>query len=198
MTVHRLNSKFLSAEELDAFGVPDADKRNILIHSTAVIVDFAEIQFGDNIRIDPYVVLSCRKLVLGNHIHIATACGFFGTAPIHIGDFSGISGHSLIYSSTDDFSGKALTGPTVPPEFLQVEHSEVVIGRHCLVGAQSIVLPGSTLGDGAAVGSASLVKGALPAWTISAGVPAKPTKERARDCLELELALMQWKRGQDV
>lgn len=189
MTAHRLNANFLSPEQLEAFGVPNADKRNILIHSTAIIVDFAEIQLGDNIRIDPYVVISCRKLVLGNHIHIATACGIFGSATIRIGDFSGISGHTLIYSSTDDFSGKSLTGPTVPSEFLQVEDSEVELGRHCLVGAQSILLPGSNLDDGAAVGSASLVKGALPAWTISAGVPAKPIKDRARDCLDLEIAL---------
>lgn len=198
MTAHSLNAEFLSAEDLDALGVPDAKKRNILIHKTAIIVNFDAIQFGENIRIDPFVVVSCRKLILGDHIHIATGCAFFGTAPITVGDFSGISAQSLVYSSNDDYSGKSLTGPTVPSEFTQLTHAEVTIGRHCIVGARSTILPGSELGDGAAVGSTSLIVGTLPAWTISVGIPAKPIKPRSRDCLEREVALTQWKRDQHV
>ena len=45
MTVRRLNAGFLSANELDAMGVCDAKNRNILVHSTAVIVNFDDIFF---------------------------------------------------------------------------------------------------------------------------------------------------------
>jgi galactoside O-acetyltransferase len=188
-TGRRLNADFLTAEELDAFGVADADARNIRVHSTAVIVNFDGIRFGKNIRIDPYVVISCRELILGDYIHIATGCAFFGKAPITVGDFSGFSAHNLIYSSSDDYSGQFLTNPTVPSEFTNTISSEVVIDRHCLIGAHSTLLPGSELGEGAAVGSAALVTGALPAWTVSVGTPAKPIKPRLRDCLDLEAKL---------
>ena len=198
MTAHSLNAGFLSAGDLEALGVCDAEKRNIRIHSTAVVVNFDEIQFGNNIRIDPYVIISCRKLILGDYVHIATGCGFFGTASITMGSFSGISAHGLVYSSSDDYSGKSLTNPTVPHEFLQVTHGKVVIGRHCIIGARATILPGCVLGEGAAVASAALVRDALPPWTISAGIPAKPIKPRARDCLEREAELMQWKRNQHV
>lgn len=194
MTARRLNAEFLSAQDLEAMGVFDAEKRNIRIHSTAVIVNFDEITFGENIRIDPFVTISCRSLILGDYIHIATGCAFFGRAPISIGDFSGISAQGLVYSSSDDFSGQWITGPTVPSEFTQVEHAEVLIGRHCIIGAHSTILPGAELGDGAAVGSASLVLGALPPWTISVGAPAKPIRARERNCLELEAALAKRKK----
>lgn len=198
MTARRLNAGFLGAKELEVMGINDAENRNILVHSTAVIVNFDEIHFGENIRIDPYTVISCRNLILGNHVHIAAGCGLFGTATIKMDDFSAISAHGLIYSSSDDYSGKALTNPTVPSDFTSVKHSEVVIGRHCLIGAHSTLLPGSQLKEGAAVGSASLVTGSLPPWYISAGIPAKPIKPRARDCLEKEITLKKWKQDQDV
>lgn len=189
MSARSLNAGFLSAAQLHALGITDAARRNILVHSTAVIVNFDEIRFGENIRIDPFVVLSCRSLTLGDHVHIATGCGLFGAAPIRLDDFSGLSAQVLIYSSSDDYSGQWLNGPTVPSDLAGVEHAAVEIGRHCLIGAHTTVLPGAVLGEGAAVGSGALVKGKLPAWTLSVGVPAKPIRERARGCLEMEARL---------
>jgi len=189
MTARRLNANFLSAEELSAFGVENATERNILVHSTAVIVNFDSIRFGCNVRIDPYVVLSCSDLVLGDHVHIASGCGIFGRERVTLGDFSGFSSQGLIYSSNDDYSGNSLTGPTVPEEFIDLTHAEVVIGKHCIIGVRTTLLPGACLEEGAAVGAGSLVKGTLPEWTISGGVPAKPFKARSRECLIKEAEL---------
>ncbi|UHS58217.1 MULTISPECIES: acyltransferase [Agrobacterium] len=188
-TVRSLNAGFLTPEELEDLGIENAKERNILIHSTAVIVNFDNIRFGSHIRIDPYVVLSCSDLMIGNFIHIATASGIFGVAPIVLGDFSNLSSKVLIYSSSDDYSGASMTNPTVPELFKKVENATVEIGRHCIIGAQSTVLPGSILSEGAAVGSGALVKGRLPPWSISVGCPAKPIKERQRGCLTKEAEL---------
>mgnify|MGYP001189971231 FL=1 len=190
MSRSSLNSGFLSYDTLEKLGVLDAERRNIRIHSTAVIVNFDEIQFGENVRIDAYVVLSCRDLILGNYVHIASGCGFFGTAPIRMGDFSTTSAQVLVYSSTDDYSGKYMTNQTIPSEFTNVQHAAVLIERHCIIGAHSTILPGSALGEGAAVGSAALVNGPLPPWTISVGTPAKPIKSRARNALDIEVAML--------
>ena len=192
MTAHSLNAGFLSAGDLDALGVRDAEKRNIRIHSTAVIVNFDNIHFGENIRIDPYVVISCSNLIVGNHVHIATGCGFFGSASITMGDFSTISGHGLIYSTSDDYSGRSLTNPTVPTEFLETIHDDVVIGRHCIIGARATILPGVTIGDGAIIGAQAMVSRDVRPYAIVAGNPAREVKRRFDDATVAELLEIRW------
>jgi acetyltransferase-like isoleucine patch superfamily enzyme len=188
-TVRSLNAGFLTPEELEDFGIENARERNILIHSTAVIVSFDNIRLGSHVRIDPFVVLSCRDLRIGNYVHIATASGIFGDETVTLGDFSGLSANVLIYSSSDDYSGKSMTNPTIPKNLTNVRHAEVKIAKHCIIGAQSTVLPGSILDEGAAVGSGSLVKGRLPPWSISIGSPAKTVKQRQKNCLTMEKEL---------
>ena len=64
-----------------------------------------------------------------------------------------------------------------------------VLGRHTVVAARSIVLPGVTLGEGAVLGALSLAKESLPAWHIYGGVPARDLGERSRDVQQLEKRL---------
>ena len=53
----------------------------------------------------------------------------------------------------------------------------IVLKKGCLVGMESFVMPGVTIGEGAIVGAGSLVTKDIPAWTIAAGRPAKILKE---------------------
>lgn len=46
-----------------------------------------------------------------------------------------------------------------------------------LVGMESFVMPGVTIGEGAIVGAGSLITKDIPAWTIATGRPAKVVKE---------------------
>jgi acetyltransferase-like isoleucine patch superfamily enzyme len=88
---------------------------------------------------------------------------------------------------SDDYSGSAMTNPTVPPEFTHVSQAPVVLGRHVIIGSGSIVLPGSCLGDGVSIGALSLVKESLDPWGIYAGIPVKRLRDRSKELLELEL-----------
>ena len=56
----------------------------------------------------------------------------------------------------------------------------IVLKKGCLVGMESFVMPGVTIGEGAIVGAGSLVTKDIPAWTIAAGRPAKVLKEIPR------------------
>lgn len=58
-----------------------------------------------------------------------------------------------------------------------------------MVGAHSVILPGVSFGEGAVVGSLSLVKESLDPWGIYGGVPARLIKPRGRNVEELAARL---------
>lgn len=186
---HSLNAGFLSPEELADKGVPDAAERNILIHSTCVIVDFARISLSRNVRIDPYCVMTCARLELGRNIHVSSGVSFSGGGTVRLGDFSTISNQCLIFTSSDDYSGAFMANPTVPSRFTAVDTRDVTFGRHALLGARCTVLPGAVIGEGTSVGVGALIKGRLEDWTIYVGSPARPLRARSRGLLALEAEL---------
>ena len=54
---------------------------------------------------------------------------------------------------------------------------EIHIGKGVMIGMESLIMPGVTIGDGAIVGAYSLVTKDIPSWTIATGRPAKVIKE---------------------
>ncbi|TGS08556.1 acyltransferase, partial [Mesorhizobium sp. M4B.F.Ca.ET.190.01.1.1] len=89
-------------------------------------------------------------------------------------------------STSDDYSGAALTNPTVPREYLNMKIAPVRLGRHVIVGSGSVILPGCVLGEGVSVGAMSLVTKNLEPWGVYFGSPAKRLKARSREILQLE------------
>lgn len=178
---------FLGAEDVRALGLADVGE-GVLIDADARIIGAARMRIGAHTRIDAFCVLSAGEggVAIGEHVHVAAHCFLAGAARIELGDFSGISGRTSIYSSTDDFSGLSLTGPTVPDELRRVDSRPVRVGRHVIVGAGTVILPGVTLGDGAAVGAMSLVRRNVAPFTIVAGNPARVVASREQALLELE------------
>ena len=68
-----------------------------------------------------------------------------------------------------------------------LEIGRIDIGDHCIIGANSTVLPNVCLADGANVGANSLVKEDLEGWCLYAGSPVRFIKKRdASRILELE------------
>jgi galactoside O-acetyltransferase len=95
-----------------------------------------------------------------------------------------------VFTGNDDYGGSCLTGPTVPAPFRIPVRSRVHIGKHVVVGANSVILPGVVLGEGVVVGAQSLVKESCEPWTVYAGTPARAIRPRPKEkILELEAAL---------
>lgn len=181
------NADFFEQEQLEALGFRFLGS-HVLIHRSVVLIRCENISIGNNVRIDPFCVISCGEAInIGHNVHIASHCSVSGNAVINLGDFCGLSKGVKVFSSSDDFSGPYLTGPTVPQEFCNVESSPVSIGRHAVVGSGSVVLPGSTLGEGTTVGAMGLVKNRLPDWTICSGIPAQPHRPRSEQVLDREI-----------
>ena len=66
----------------------------------------------------------------------------------------------------------------------------VVLEKHVIVGAGSVILPNVTLKEGSSVGAMSLITKNTKEWTIYAGIPAKELKERKKELLKLEQSLL--------
>ncbi len=166
--------------------------KNARLSDKASYYNCKNIRLGDNVRIDDFCVLSAGVggIDIGDYIHVAVFSSLIGAENISIASFSNISSRVSIFSSNDDYSGASMTNPTVPSDFTNVQHAEVSIGRHVIIGAGSIVLPGVTIEDGVAVGALSLVKKDCESFGIYAGVPAKLIDKRKRNLLELEKKLI--------
>jgi dTDP-4-amino-4,6-dideoxy-D-glucose acyltransferase len=164
---------------------------NIAISDRASFYNCARISLGSNVRIDDFCVFSAGNggIYLGNYIHVAVYTSLIGSGMIHLDDFCNLSSKVAIYSSSDDFSGEWMTNPTVPKSYSGVFHADVKLGRHVIVGAGSVILPGVSLGDGVAVGALSLVKNDCEAFGIYAGCPCRKTGVRKMRLLELERQL---------
>lgn len=53
---------------------------------------------------------------------------------------------------------------------------EIHIGKGVMIGMESMIMPGVTIGDGAIVGAMSLVTKDIPPYTIATGQPARVVK----------------------
>jgi acetyltransferase-like isoleucine patch superfamily enzyme len=178
---------FHSAQQLADLGL-GAYGDDVRISTKASLHNAKNIRIGNHVRIDDFCVLSAGDggIEIGNFIHVAVFVSLIGAGRITLQDFCGVGAHTSVYSSNDDYSGVHMTNPLIPPEFTGVTHAAVVIGRHAIVGAGSVLLPGVILEEGVAVGALSLVNQNCQAFGIYAGSPARRIGNRKRDLLELE------------
>ena len=60
---------------------------------------------------------------------------------------------------------------------LPYKKAKIVLKKGCMIGMNSMIMPGVTIGEGAIVGAYSLVNKDVPEWTIATGRPAKVIKQ---------------------
>jgi len=160
--------------------------KNVKISDKASIYNCDQIEIGDNSRIDDFCVIS-GKIKIGRNVHIAPFCLVAGGEKgIIFEDFSGLAYQVQIFTQSDDYSGRTLTNPTIPDKYKKESKKEVIIGKHSIVGAGSIVMPGVVLAEGTSIGALSLVRKKTEEWSVYLGNPAKKIMNRSKDLLELE------------
>jgi galactoside O-acetyltransferase len=184
------NPGYYSSLELRSFGFARVGE-NSAVARNCTIIGLENIVIGDNVRIDGFTSIIAPKgrVKIGSWVHIATGCALGARAGIEIGDFSSLSQGVRLFSAIDDYSGRAMTSATLPPEVQRIHAAQVTLGKYVALGSGTLVLPGVEIGEGAAVGALSLVNQALKPWTIYGGNPARETAPRLRDLLALEQLL---------
>jgi len=179
-----MHQSFYTDTELSKIGFRSIGK-NVLISRKSSIYTPELITIGNNVRIDDFCILS-GTVSIGSYIHISAYTAIYARFGVVLEDFVTVSGRVIIYSQNDDYSGQYMTNPMVPVEYTNITGGKVVLKKHAIIAAGSIILPAITIGEGACLGSMSLVKNDLEPWFIYAGIPAKKIREREKRILLLE------------
>lgn len=69
---------------------------------------------------------------------------------------------------------------------------DIVIGNDVWIGFEAVILSGVTIGDGAIIGTRSVVTRDVAPYTIVGGTPAKQIRKRFSDDVISELLKLQW------
>lgn len=173
-----MQTSFYTPAELATLGFKSIG-RDCLISRKASFYGISDITIGDNVRIDDFCILS-GHITLGSHIHISAYVALYGAEGIEMEDYTGISARSTIYSAMDDFSGDYLVGPVHPTEYTHVAGGKVLVKSFSHIGANVVIFPQLTIGEGCVIGAFSLVRHDLSPWGIYYGIPAVRHKERSR------------------
>lgn len=115
----------------------------------------------------------------GGSITIGSGCGISGSTiyamkKITIGDNVLIGGNCKIIDN--DFH-PLHENKRISQHYTDIKTKSIKIGDGCFIGANTIILKGTTLGRNVVVGAGSVVHGNFPDNVIIAGNPAKIVKE---------------------
>ena len=150
---------------MNKYGIP-----YVRIFEPTVIINIENIAFGKYIIIDSFVLIQAKKKIkIGDYVHIPAFTSIFGNGRITMEDYSGLSSGVRIYSGSDDFKGCGFGNPTIDERFRNVKTGDILIHKFAIVGANSVVLPGVEIGEGASVGAGSVVTKNLDPWGIYIG-----------------------------
>ena len=120
---------------------------------------------GDHVRFHEHSHLTPGS-VIGDHTGIINL-QVKGLGSVRIGRYCMIAWDVLAMTSNHDFNGEGI--PFDDNNIVK----DVEIGDFCWVGARTMLLPGTRIGEGAIVQGGAVVHGVIPPLAICGGNPAK-------------------------
>ena len=180
-----MNNIFFDLKSLKACG------RNVIIGKTVRIRYPELVEIGDNVIIDDFTYIS-TALKLHSNVHISSGCKIIGGKKsfVEMKEFSTLAPNVVLSAGSDDYIGGIAT-PMVPMKYKgNAVIGKIILNKHCIVGAGSVVLPNVEFEEGACIGALSLANKSLNEYTLYAGIPAKQIKHRDKnEILKLEKKL---------
>jgi acetyltransferase-like isoleucine patch superfamily enzyme len=137
-----------------------------------------------------------RQLRLGKSVAISPTASFAHATQISLGDGCHVGTRCYLWAGRTlagriDVGRHLLLGPNVfitaasyrfnagrPVTKQPMKEAPVLIGDDVWIGANAVILPGSTIGDGAIIAAGAVIRSNVPPGAIMAGVPAKQVGTR--------------------
>lgn len=132
------------------------------------------VRFGDKVTLNRYAYVQGGNggVRLGDRVEVNNFSIVNGTGGVDIGDDTLIGPGVRIIS----YQHACARGATIRSQ--PVDARPIRIGRDVWLGANSIILAGVTIGDGAVVAAGAVVREDVPSHAVVAGVPATIRKYR--------------------
>lgn len=99
---------------------------------------------------------------------LAEGVDCYNVAPVTLGDYATVSQRSFLCTASHD-----MDDPTMP-----LTGAPIVLETHSWVTAEVFIGPGVTLRVGAVALPRAVVTRDVEAWTVVAGTPARPVRQR--------------------
>jgi acetyltransferase-like isoleucine patch superfamily enzyme len=160
--------------------------KDFLMFPLTKIIHPEQVSIGDSVIIDDFVFMMV-KATIGSFVHIAGHTSIVGGGIFTMGDFSSTSWGCRVFTGNEEWHGNAINNPTVDYPYRKAERSFVHFEKFATLGANSVVLPGVTLREGALIGANSFVRSDCDPYSVYVGCPARKVKEYPSETmLELE------------
>jgi acetyltransferase-like isoleucine patch superfamily enzyme len=146
----------------------------LTIHEPCVLLKPEAITFGAHVRVDAFCKLEGGAgMSIGAHTHIASFAHLgIGGGELAIGHDVGIASGAKVLTGSNDITGLSMSASSAP-DLQCVKRRKTTVGDYAFLGCNCTVLPGVSIGEGAAVGAGAVVTRDVPPWAIVAGVPAR-------------------------
>lgn len=166
-----LISKNIKAEDHHFNGVRIGDNATIRPNSTI----YCDVVIGDNLRTGHNIMVR-EKTTVGNNVLIGTNVVIDGSTIIG----NNVSIQSNVYIPTNTIiEDNVFLGPCSVlsndkyPIRVKYDLKGPVLRKGASLGANSTLLPGVEIGEGAMVAAGAVVTKDVPAWKLAIGCPAK-------------------------
>lgn len=147
---------------MDKYKIP-----NVKTFEYTKIIGIENIKFGKNVIIDDFVLIYAKeKIQIGNYTHIGSFSSISGGGEFIMEDFTGIGSGCRILTATDDFKDFGFGNPTISNKFRNLSIGKIILKKFSIIGANCIIFPNVTIGEGAAIGAGSIVTRDIKPWTI--------------------------------
>ena len=148
-------------------------KKSVIYRSVRKdIVPFNRFALGERSVIEDYSIVNnaVGDVVIGNRTRIGVGNTVIG--PVHIGDDVNFAQNVIITGLNHNFQNVNITISNQG-----VSTKLVTIADNVWIGANSVILPGVSIGKHSVVAAGSVVTRSAPAYSICAGNPAKVIKQ---------------------
>jgi acetyltransferase-like isoleucine patch superfamily enzyme len=139
-----------------------------------------QIRIGADCTLEPDIYfkfdgfwLPGPSIIIGNRVFVGRGVEFNIQGKIEIGDDSGIGSGCLL---ADHNHAMASVGKRMRDQAVEID--PIRLGRDVIVGVDSVILKGVTIGDGAVVAAGSVVTRSVPANEVWGGNPARKIRDR--------------------
>jgi len=153
--------------------------RNSKIYN-ARIINPANVTIGDYSQLDDFVFIHAGGPInIGDYVHIATQVAIVGKGGATLEDRCTLSAGAKLITSSAYCHGYGASA-CVPLEYRKAIVGHIYIREDAWIGANAVVMPGITVGEGAVLGAGGVATKDLEPWTIYVGIPAEPIKKREK------------------